>query len=338
VSARGTTRPVLEVEHLHVSFPGAVGHRNAAVRDVSFTIGEGEILGMAGESGSGKSLTALSVMGLVPRPPAEITGTIRFDGTDLLRLPPAGWDKVRGDQLGMVFQEPMTALDPVFTVGRQLAETLQAHRRMTRRAARRAAVEMLEAVGIPLPHRRFDEYPHQLSGGMRQRVMIAIALICGPRLLIADEPTTAVDVTIQAQILELLRRLSRERGTAVLFITHDLGVVAELCDRMVTLYAGEAVEAGPVDDVLRSPRHPYTSGLLQAIPRIEDRHRTLHTIRGRVPAPSAPLPGCVFHPRCDHATAECAERRPELDPLPDGSPRLVRCRRSAELELPGARR
>ncbi|WP_219414931.1 ABC transporter ATP-binding protein [Pseudonocardia nigra] len=329
---------MLEVEHLSVSFPGAGGRRSTAVRDVSFTIGEGEILGMAGESGSGKSLTALSVMGLVPRPPAEITGAIRFDGTGLLQLRPAQWEKLRGEQLGMIFQEPMTALDPVFTVGRQLTETLQAHRRMTRRAARRDAVEMLEAVGIPLPERRVDEYPHQLSGGMRQRVMIAIALICSPRLLIADEPTTAVDVTIQAQILELLRTLSRDRGTAVLLITHDLGVVAELCDRMVTLYAGEALEAGPVDDVLRSPQHPYTSGLLQAIPRIEDRHRVLQTIPGRVPPPSAPPSGCVFHPRCGHATAECADRRPELDPLPGGSARLVRCGRSAELDLPGARR
>ncbi|TQM09013.1 ABC transporter ATP-binding protein [Pseudonocardia kunmingensis] len=329
--------PVLEVDHLHVSFPAAAGRRNAAVRDVSFAIGEGEILGMAGESGSGKSLTALSVMGLVPRPPAEITGSIRFEGTDLLGLRPAEWNRLRGDQIGMVFQEPMTALDPVFTVGRQLTETLRAHRRTTRRAARRAAVEMLEAVGIPLPDRRFDEYPHQLSGGMRQRVMIAIALICEPRLLIADEPTTAVDVTIQAQILELLRALSRDRGTAVLFITHDLGVVAELCDRMVTLYAGEAVEAGAVDDVLRSPQHPYTSGLLQAIPRIEDRHRVLRTIPGRVPAPSAVPTGCVFHPRCGHATTECADRRPELAALPGGSPRLVRCGRSAELDLPGAR-
>ncbi|MHA6630873.1 ABC transporter ATP-binding protein [Pseudonocardia sichuanensis] len=329
--------PVLEVDHLHVSFPAAAGRRNAAVRDVSFAIGEGEILGMAGESGSGKSLTALSVMGLVPRPPAEITGSIRFEGTDLLGLRPAEWNRLRGDQIGMVFQEPMTALDPVFTVGRQLTETLRAHRRTTRRAARRAAVEMLEAVGIPLPDRRFDEYPHQLSGGMRQRVMIAIALICEPRLLIADEPTTAVDVTIQAQILELLRALSRDRGTAVLFITHDLGVVAELCDRMVTLYAGEAVEAGAVDDVLRSPQHPYTSGLLQAIPRIEDRHRVLRTIPGRVPAPSAVPTGCVFHPRCGHATTECADRRPELAALPGGSPRLVRCGRSGELDLPGAR-
>ncbi|OZM79701.1 ABC transporter ATP-binding protein [Pseudonocardia sp. MH-G8] len=329
--------PVLEVDHLHVSFPAAGGRRNAAVRDVSFAIDEGEILGMAGESGSGKSLTALSVMGLVPQPPAEITGSIRFEGADLLGLRPAEWNRLRGDQIGMVFQEPMTALDPVFTVGRQLTETLRAHRRTTRRAARRAAVEMLESVGIPLPDRRFDEYPHQLSGGMRQRVMIAIALICEPRLLIADEPTTAVDVTIQAQILELLRALSRDRGTAVLFITHDLGVVAELCDRMVTLYAGEAVEAGAVDDVLRSPQHPYTSGLLQAIPRIEDRHRVLHTIPGRVPAPSATPTGCVFHPRCNHATTECADRRPELAPLPGRSPRLVRCSRSAELHLPGAR-
>jgi oligopeptide/dipeptide ABC transporter ATP-binding protein len=293
---------------------------------------------MAGESGSGKSLTAMSVMGLVPTPPAEITGSIRFDGTDLLRLPPAQLARLRGEQLSMVFQEPMTALDPVFTVGQQLAETLLAHRRMSRQAARLAAAEMLDAVGIPLPERRLDEYPHQLSGGMRQRVMIAIALICAPRLLIADEPTTAVDVTIQAQILELLRALSRDRGTAVLFITHDLGVVAELCDRMVTLYAGEAVEAGPVDDVLRFPRHPYTSGLLQAIPRIEARHQVLRTIPGRVPPPSAPPTGCLFHPRCDHAIADCAEQRPDLDPVPGTAPRLVRCARSGELDLPGAQR
>lgn len=326
---------VLEVENLNISFHTRKT-RTTAVRDVFFNVDAGEILGMAGESGSGKSLTALAVMGLLPTPPAVIEGRIRFGGTDLLSMSQRDRQRLRGDQLGMVFQEPMSALDPVFTVGHQLTECLLAHREMGRRQARTAAVEMLEAVGIPLPEQRFGEYPHQLSGGMRQRVMIAIALICRPRLLIADEPTTAVDVTIQAQILELLRDLTRQHGTAVLFITHDLGVVAELCDRMVTLYAGETVESGPVSDVLAAPRHPYTSRLLQAIPRIEARHAELKSIPGRVPPPGAPPPGCVFHPRCDFTTDDCRGSRPELLPVADA--RAVRCGRTAELTLPGVAR
>ncbi|MER7012409.1 ABC transporter ATP-binding protein [Saccharopolyspora sp. NPDC000359] len=332
---RSSANPVLEVEQLTISFPTARS-RTTAVRDVSFAVSPGEVLGMAGESGSGKSLTALAVMGLLPTPPARITGQVRFDGTDLLRLPERARQALRGDELGMVFQEPMSALDPVFTIGRQLVECLLAHRSTSRRAARAAAVEMLDAVGIPLPQQRFGEYPHQLSGGMRQRVMIAIALICRPRLLIADEPTTAVDVTIQAQVLELLRDLTRQHGTAVLLITHDLGVVAELCDRVVALYAGETVESGPVADVLRAPRHPYTSRLLQAIPRIEARHAELKSIPGRVPPPGAQPPGCAFHPRCDHATDACRADHPDLLPLADA--RSVRCARAAELTLPGVAR
>ncbi|MER5393308.1 ABC transporter ATP-binding protein [Saccharopolyspora sp. NPDC002686] len=332
---RNSPDRVLEVEHLNISFLGRKT-RTTAVRDVSFDIGAGEIVGMAGESGSGKSLTALAVMGLLPTPPAVIDGRIRFAGTDLLRLPQPERQRLRGSELGMVFQEPMSALDPVFTVGHQLTECLLAHRGMGKRAAREAAVEMLESVGIPLPEQRFGEYPHQLSGGMRQRVMIAIALICRPRLLIADEPTTAVDVTIQAQILELLRDLTRQHGTAVLLITHDLGVVAELCDRMVTLYAGETVESGPVSDVLGAPRHPYTSRLLQAIPRIEARHTELKAIPGRVPPPDAPPPGCAFHPRCDFTTDDCRGHRPEL--LPVTGARTVRCTRTADLTLPGVAR
>ncbi|MFI0467344.1 ABC transporter ATP-binding protein [Saccharopolyspora sp. 5N102] len=332
---RKSPDPVLEVEHLNISFLGRKS-RTTAVRDVSFDVGAGEIVGMAGESGSGKSLTALAVMGLLPTPPAAVDGRIRFAGTDLLRLSQPERQRLRGSELGMVFQEPMSALDPVFTVGHQLTECLLAHRGMGKRAARTAAVEMLEAVGIPLPEQRFGEYPHQLSGGMRQRVMIAIALICRPRLLIADEPTTAVDVTIQAQILELLRDLTRQHGTAVLFITHDLGVVAELCDRMVTLYAGETVESGPVSDVLGAPRHPYTSRLLQAIPRIEARHAELKAIPGRVPPPDAPPPGCVFHPRCGFTTDDCRDHRPEL--LPVAGARTVRCGRTADLTLPGVAR
>jgi peptide/nickel transport system ATP-binding protein len=295
---------------------------------------------MIGESGSGKSMTALAVLGLLP-PGARVEGEVLFRGTDLLTLPRAELAALRGNGISMVFQEPMTALDPVFTIGQQIAQVLRSHQDVGRRAARERAIEMLDAVGIPDPARRFGEYPHQLSGGMRQRAMIAMALIGEPELLIADEPTTAVDITIQAQLLDLLERLGQERGTSILLISHDIGVVAELCRRVVVLYAGQVVEASTTDALLERPRHPYASGLMWAAPRLGTRRQRLHAIRGRVPQPDQLPPGCRFEPRCDHAEPACH------DPVPLGvvrekgcqsSPfhaRAVRCRRAEELELPG---
>ena len=326
------TQDVLQVEDLNIWFATGAGEVQA-VRDVSFTVRAGEALGMVGESGSGKSITGLSIMRLLDTPPARVEGRILFQGRNLLEFTEREMQSLRGSAISMVFQDPMTALDPVFTVGRQISETIRTHRKLNKKDAREAAIDMLASVGIPLPAQRYGEYPHQLSGGMRQRVMIAMALSCEPALLIADEPTTAVDVTIQAQILALLRRLSDEHGTAVLLITHDLGVVAEFCSRVVTLYAGEVVETAPVDDLLATPQHPYTSGLLQAIPRVTSRGKPLKSIRGRVPAPADMPQGCRFHPRCDHAQDPCLERQ-EL--LPAGTGRGVRCWRSDELVLPGA--
>jgi oligopeptide/dipeptide ABC transporter ATP-binding protein len=305
------------------------------VSDVSFSINAGEIVGMVGESGSGKSITALSLLGLLPRIPHRVTGHALFQGVDLVNAKKKTLSRIRGDQISMIFQEPMTALDPVFTVGYQLAETVRAHRKISQKDAWRLAVDMLDAVGIPLPERRANEYPHQLSGGMRQRVMIAIALICEPKLLIADEPTTAVDVTIQAQILELIKQLSRDMGTAVLFITHDLGVVSELCEKIVTLYCGEAVESGAAKDVLTRPRHPYTSALLQSIPKMEAPKATLQLIPGRIPQPGHLPNGCLFHPRCPYATDICREERQVLRPVDDNE-HTVRCVRSEELQLQGS--
>ncbi|MPY95795.1 MAG: ATP-binding cassette domain-containing protein, partial [Acidimicrobiia bacterium] len=324
---------LLDVRDLSIRFRtprGEVG----AVRDLSFAIGPGETVGMVGESGSGKSVTGLAVMGLLPTHSARVSGEVRFAGRNLLDLGPAEMERVRGAEIGMIFQEPMTALDPVFNVGQQIGETLRAHQDVSRKEARRRAVELLDAVGIPLAGRRVDDYPHQLSGGMRQRVVIAIALACEPQLLIADEPTTALDVTIQAQILDLLRQLSRDRGTAVLLITHDLGVVAEACERVITLYAGEVVESSTVDDALEHPRHPYTSGLVRAIPRAGVRKSLLYAIPGRVPALHEMPAGCRFHPRCEHALERCVAERQALVEVGPG--RLARCWRWDELELEGA--
>jgi oligopeptide/dipeptide ABC transporter ATP-binding protein len=326
--------PLLDVQGLTVTL-NPDSHPVTVVRDVSFAINPGEIVGMVGESGSGKSMTSLALLKLLPAIPHRIEGRAMFEGVDLVTAKTKAMNRLRGNRISMVFQEPMTALDPVFTVGYQLAETVRAHRDISKKQARRLAIEMLDAVGIPLPARRADEYPHQLSGGMRQRVMVAIALICEPRLLIADEPTTAVDVTIQAQILELIRHLSREMGTAVLFITHDLGVVAELCEKVVTLYCGEAVEAGGAKEVLASPQHPYTSALLQSIPRMEARHATLQLIPGRVPQLGQLPQGCLFHPRCAYATDECRSTSQTLRTV-GAADRLVRCNRAEELNLAGS--
>jgi peptide/nickel transport system ATP-binding protein len=295
-----------------------------AVDDVSFSIPPGGTLGVVGESGCGKSLTALSVMRLVPEPPGRVVGgQIRFQGEDLLALPEARMRRVRGRHLSMVFQEPMTSLNPVYTVGEQIAEGVRLHQGLSRAAAREHAVEMLRRVGIPAPEQRVDSYPHQLSGGMRQRVMIAMALACGPELLIADEPTTALDVTIQAQILELLKRLQAEQRMAVMLITHDLGVVAESCDAVVVMYAGRVVERAPVKALFRQPAHPYTAGLLRSIPALHEvggagERPRLRTIPGMVPSLRKLPGGCRFRDRCERAQDICARVEPALEPKREG--------------------
>ncbi|MFT3778436.1 MAG: ABC transporter ATP-binding protein [Ottowia sp.] len=324
--------PLLDVRHLQVSFQTRQGVLGIT-RDVSFSVMPGERLGLVGESGCGKSVTGLSLMRLLPADVARVQGQVLLEGTDLMRLSERQMRAVRGRDVAMIFQEPMSALDPVFTVGEQIAEAWRVHFPARAREARERALKVLDQVGIPLPQQRYNEYPHQLSGGMRQRVMIAMALICEPKLLIADEPTTALDVTVQAQILRLLRELSERTGTAMLFITHDLGVVAEICTRMVTMYAGEVVEDAPVDEVLLRPRHPYTSGLLRSLPRFSPRREPLAFIPGRVPAPGRMPEGCRFSPRCAHAADRCQGPQPLQDLGPSGH--RVRCIRTPELQLPG---
>jgi peptide/nickel transport system ATP-binding protein len=313
---------LLQVEGLHVSFdtPRGTAH---AVDGVDFSLQPGETLCIVGESGCGKSVTALSIMGLVPMPPARVSGRIRFEGRDLVGLSRAELSDLRGDRLAMIFQEPMTSLNPAFTVGAQLAEVLVRHRGMDEAAARAATIEMLRRVRIPAPERRVDEYPHRMSGGMRQRVMIAMALLCAPALLIADEPTTALDVTIQAQVLQLMRGLRDETGTSIVLITHDLGVVAEMADRVVVMYAGQVVEQAPVGELFAMPQHPYTVGLMGAIPSIDAPRARLAAIDGMVPAATAMPAGCRFAARCPFADARC---RDEAPPLAEVSPgHLSRC-------------
>jgi peptide/nickel transport system ATP-binding protein len=325
---------ILDVEGLSVDFETPFG-RVRAVSDVSFSISAGETVGLVGESGSGKSVTALAVMGLLPRESSHVHGTVRLRGRELVGLPRGELERIRGRDMSMIFQEPMTALDPLFKVGFQIAETIRTHTRVSRRAAHARAVELLAAVGIPDAERRASAYPHQLSGGMRQRVMIAIAIALGPALLIADEPTTALDVTIQAQILELIQQLSVESNTAVLLITHDLGVVAETCQRVLTMYAGEIVEMATVEDALVRPAHPYTFGLLGSLPTTTQRKNDLPTIPGRVPQLSAMPRGCRFQPRCPHAVDACSAPQP-LRPFGPTGDRKVRCWRAEQLELASA--
>ncbi len=324
--------PLVVVRDLKVEFAADTGSLTS-VGGLSFHLDRGETLAMVGESGSGKSVTALALMGLLPRPAGRLAGgSISFDGRDLTRCSAADMRQLRGTGIGMVFQEPMTSLNPVVTVGEQIAERLRAHAGLDRRRAAARAVEMLARVRISEPQRRALDYPHALSGGMRQRVMIAMALACGPKLLIADEPTTALDVTIQAQILELLRNLQAELGMAILFITHDLGVVAEMADRVLVMYAGRAVEEAAVDELFANPRMPYTRALLNSIPRVDrdgGTRRRLEAINGQVPDPRVALPGCAFHPRCAHAVALCATAAPEFED--SGRGHLVRCRRWREL-------
>jgi peptide/nickel transport system ATP-binding protein/oligopeptide transport system ATP-binding protein len=298
-----------------------------AVDGVSFHLDRGELLGLVGESGCGKSITALSVMRLIAAPGKIVNGEILFDGKDLLKLSDAEMREMRGDDIAMIFQDPMTSLNPVFTVGEQIAEALRLHRKMSRSEARKATIEAMREVAIPDPARRLDDYPHQLSGGMRQRIMIAMALACNPKLLIADEPTTALDVTIQAQILELLNELRKQRELAVLLITHDLGVVAEVADRVAVMYTGRIVEQSPVDELFARPKHPYTEGLLRSVPKltIDDvtRKERLETIEGVVPSPTDLPPGCHFAPRCVHRMPRCTEGRIPLYELDGGV--QVRC-------------
>lgn len=304
---------LLEVRDLRTFFRTDAGVARA-VDGVSFAVDAGEVLGIVGESGCGKSVTSLSVMRLVPQPPGEIVdgSSIRFKGRELLDLDQAGMRDVRGNDIAMIFQEPMTSLNPVHTVGEQIAEALRVHRGMKKTQAWARAAELLRLVGIPEPDERVRAHPHQLSGGQRQRVMIAIALACEPELLIADEPTTALDVTIQAQILELLGSLRERLGMAILLITHDLGVVAEVCDRVVVMYAGQVVEEGTVEDIFRDPRHPYTQGLMQAMPRLGRRQDRLAVIPGMVPGATAWPEGCRFHTRCPYGWDLCVREPPDL--------------------------
>ena len=301
---------LLEVENLQTHFQTRAGLVKA-VDGVSFRLGEGELLGLVGESGCGKSITALSVMRLVSAPGRIVGGSITFAGEDLLAASEERMREIRGDDIAMIFQDPMTSLNPVYTVGEQIAEALRLHRKMSRKQARAAAAEAMREVAIPDPARRVDDYPHQLSGGMRQRVMIAMALACDPKLLIADEPTTALDVTIQAQILELLDGLRRTRNLAVLLITHDLGVVAEVADRVAVMYTGRIVEESPVEELFARPKHPYTEGLLRSVPKLTSaevgKAERLQTIEGTVPRPTNLPPGCHFAPRCPHRMPRCTE-------------------------------
>ena len=316
--------PLLEVRDLRVSFAGDEGEL-PAVRGVSLRLERGETLALVGESGCGKSVTALALMRLL-EPNGRVSGTLLFRGRDLAELDDEGIRRIRGAEIGMIFQEPMTSLNPVFPIGDQIGEVLELHRGLGREAARRAAVDLIARVRIPDPARRAEQYPHELSGGMKQRVMIAMALACDPALLIADEPTTALDVTIQAQILELLRTLRQDAGMAILLITHDLGVVAQFADRVAVMYAGEIVEEASVRQLFREPLHPYTRALLRALPRPGRRGR-LDAIEGTVPSPRELPPGCAFSARCGEALARCAGEPP---PVVAVGGRPVRCWLHAE--------
>ncbi len=304
-------RALLSVDRLRIEIPGRRGTLTA-VDDISFSIGEGEVLGVVGESGAGKSLTGAAVIGLL-EPPCRIAGgEIRFDGRRIDNLPYEKLRRIRGRHIGMVFQDPLTSLNPLYTVGRQLTETILTHSDMSEKGARKRAVELLKEVGIPAAERRVDQYPHEFSGGMRQRVVIALALCANPRLIIADEPTTALDVSIQAQIISLLKRLCREHGAAVMLVTHDMGVIAETADRVAVMYAGRIVEIGPVEEVVLRARHPYTLGLMGSIPLVGRDVEKLTQIDGAMPRLTAIPTGCAFNPRCPKAFERCRVERPVL--------------------------
>lgn len=313
----------MEVKGLKTSFFTDEGEV-PAVNRVDFQIYPGEILGVVGESGCGKSVTSLSIMGLVPSPPGKITeGEILFKGENLVKASEKRMRQIRGNEIAMIFQEPMTSLNPVFTIGNQLIEAIRIHQKLSKKAAKKRAVEYLKLVGLPRAEQLIDEYPHQLSGGMRQRVMIALAMCCEPELLIADEPTTALDVTIQAQILELMKEINRKTGTSIMMITHDLGVVAEICDRMIVMYAGKIVEEGKVSEIFKKPKHPYTSGLIRSVPDVREKKERLYSIPGNVPKPGAEDHYCLFASRCPHVFDRCREKMPQL--IEDENGRKVRC-------------
>ena len=304
-------QPVIEVRDLCVEFPGR--HRTVTpLSDVSLSIGPGEILGVVGESGAGKSMTGLAILGLIEEPGRISGGEVWLGNRRIDLLDDRAMGRIRGREIGAIFQDPLTSLNPLFTVGAQLTETIRHHLGMGKVEARKRAVHLLSDVGIPSPHERIDHYPHQFSGGMRQRVVIALALAASPKLIIADEPTTALDVSIQAQIISLLRRLCKEKQTAVMLVTHDMGVIAEAADRVAVMYAGRLIEVGPVEQILHAPRHPYTQGLMASIPSLGARVKKLNQIDGSMPRLDAIPDGCAFNPRCNFAGPRCLRERPEL--------------------------
>jgi peptide/nickel transport system ATP-binding protein len=314
------TAALLEVRHLKVEFPGRRGTL-LALDDISFDIAPGEILGVVGESGAGKSLTGAAIIGLLDPPGRVASGEIRFDGRRIDNLPYEEMRKMRGRQIGAIFQDPLTSLNPLYTIGRQLTETILAHLPVSAEEARRRAIRLLEETGIQAAEQRIDQYPHQFSGGMRQRVVIALALAAEPKLIVADEPTTALDVSIQAQIISLLKRLCRDHGAAVMLVTHDMGVIAETCDRVAVMYAGRIAEIGPVHDVIHSPTHPYTCGLMGSIPAMDEDRERLLQIDGAMPRLTAIPRGCAFNPRCPQAFGRCRSERPDL--MPAGATRAA---------------
>ena len=331
-------RPLLEVEGLRVEFKTRNGIARV-IDDLHLSVMPGETLGVVGESGCGKSMTALSIMGLVPIPPGRIAaGKIMLDGEDLLQVSESRMREVRGNEISMIFQEPMTSLNPVYSVGNQIAETARLHEGLSARGARDRAVEMLHAVGIPAPEKRVDEFPHQLSGGMRQRVMIAMALTCKPRVLIADEPTTALDVTVQAQIFDLLQDLQEQTGTAIILITHDMGAIAEMAQRAMVMYAGRKIEQASVDEILTNPKHPYTKGLIACVPHMtsnpDPEPARLQEIPGVVPAMTALGKGCPFAPRCAYVMDRCRSQMPNIETVDENH--LAACHMNAQLGGRGA--
>ena len=305
------TQPLLEVRNLRVEFPTRRG-KLVALDDVSFEIAPGEILGVVGESGAGKSLTGAAIIGLLDPPGRVASGEIRFDGRRIDNLPYEAMRKVRGRQIGAIFQDPLTSLNPLYTVGRQLIETITTHLPVSKHEARKRAIRLLQETGISAAEARIDQYPHQFSGGMRQRVVIALALAAEPKLIVADEPTTALDVSIQAQIISLLKRLCKDHGAALMLVTHDMGVIAETCDRVAVMYAGRIAEIGPVHDVIHSPAHPYTTGLMGSIPAMDEDRERLLQIDGAMPRLTAIPTGCAFNPRCPKVFDRCKVERPDL--------------------------
>lgn len=319
---------VLEVKNLKTHFFTKEG-TSRAVDGVSFYLNKGETIGIVGESGCGKSMTSLSILNLIPSPPGKIVdGEILLHGQNIIGLPQEELRKIRGKKISMIFQEPMTSLNPVLTVGEQIAETIRLHEKLPRKQAWEKAVDMLRIVGIPSPEKRAKQEPYQLSGGMRQRVMIAMALACNPDVLIADEPTTALDVTIQAQILEILKDLQQQMGMSIIFITHDLGVVSEMCDKVAVMYAGQVIEEGLTDELFDKPLHPYTRGLIDSLPKLYEEQEELKTIEGSVPSPYNYPVGCRYADRCPFAKALCREAQPELITMADN--RKVRCYKYSE--------